>query len=311
MDASLELAAARVQGGCALAIGVFDGVHRGHAHLLHQVRETAQRLGVRSAAISFRNHPRTVLRVGGQTTYLTAVEERLRLLQACGVDYVAPLTFTKELSQRTAEQFMELLVQQLGMRALVAGPDFALGKGRGGTLPVLRGLGERMGYDVVTATPYERQGQVVSSTGIKALLAAGDVVKAADLLGRPFRITGPVVQGEHRGRALGFPTANIAVAPNVHLPGDGVYCTVAWVNERRMDSVSSIGVRPTFGGNLARTVETYVLDFNGDLYGKLVSIDLVQRLRPELRFAAVGELIEQMGRDVDAARHVLAGEARP
>ncbi len=311
MDASQELAAARVRGGCALAIGVFDGVHRGHAHLLQQVRETARGLGVRAAAVTFRNHPRTVLRAGDPTAYLTPLEDRLRLLQACQLDHVVPLTFTKELSLLTAEQFMEMLAQQVGMRALVAGPDFALGKGRGGTFPVLRGLGLRLGYEVVSAAPYERQGQVVSSTGIKALLSAGDVVKAADLLGRHYRITGPVAKGEQRGRALGVPTANIAVAPDAHLPGDGVYCTVAWVNARRMDSVTSIGGRPTCGGNLTRTVETYVLDFDGDLYGKPVSVDLVQRLRPELRFAAVGELIEQMGRDVDAARHVLAGEARP
>lgn len=310
MDVVQELAVARVQGGCALVIGVFDGVHRGHAHLLQQARETAARLGVRSGVITFRNHPRTVLQAGDPATYLTPVNERIRLLQACGVDHVVPITFTKDLSQLTAEQFIELLVQQLGMKALVAGPDFALGKGRSGTIPVLRGLGQHMGYEVVTAAAYERQGQTVSTTGIKALLTEGDVAKAVDLLGRPYRLTGPVVKGEHRGRALGFPTANIAVAEDAHLPADGVYCTVAWVNARRMDSVTSIGVRPTFGGNLARTVETYVLDFDGDLYGKPLSIDLVQRLRPELRFDAVGELIVQMGRDVEAARQVLAQEAR-
>ena len=306
MQPTEELASTKVQGGSALTIGVFDGVHIGHRYLLEQVKASARRRGLASAVITFRNHPRTVLAPGEPVAYICSLTERLELLRTTGVDHVVPLTFTKELSQYSPRQFVELLTSCLGMKGLLVGPDFALGKGRAGTAAVLEELGRDLGYTVATVLPFDHQGQVVSATAIRRCLAAGDMELAATFLGRPPSLSGPVVVGDRRGRSLGFPTANIGVAPDIVLPADGIYCTVATAGGRSYDSVSSIGVRPTFGESL-RTVETYIMDFSDDLYGQHLKIDLLKRLRDEKRFSGVDELVAQMKLDVETAREVLAG----
>ena len=308
MDAIEELAAARISSDTALTIGVFDGVHLGHRYLVDRVRSEAGARGLESAVLTFRNHPVSVLAPDRPVAYLSSLDERLELLQGSGVDHVVPLTFTRELSQLTAPEFVALLVEHLRMRVLLTGPDFAMGKGRGGTVPVLTRLGEEMGYEVVSVGPMAHEGKTVSTTAIKELLKEGDVARAAGLLGRPHRLTGPVVLGDQRGRGLGFPTANLDVPAGIVQPADGIYATLAWIDGERRESVSSIGVRPTFG-ELAHTVETFVLDFDQDLYGKTVSIELVQRLRAEESFETVDALVAQMHRDVDASRAVLAGKA--
>ena len=195
------------------------------------------------------------------------------------------------------------------MRHLVAGPDFALGKGRAGTLDVLRGLGAELGFEVTEADPSVAGGVRVSSTETRRRLTEGAVDQAAELLGRPFRLTGEVVQGDQRGRALGYPTANLKIAPHMALPADGIYATLAHVGGRVLPSATSVGVRPTFEV-AGRTVEAFILDFDEDIYGVEVSIDFVERIRPELQFDSVEALIERMDQDVEQARGILAAEAR-
>ncbi len=300
-----ELEAVRPGRDTVATIGVFDGVHLGHRHLLEQVKAMAARRGLASAVVTFRNHPLTVLAPHVPVTYLCPVDRRLDLLRQAGIDHAIPLTFTRELSQRTAREFVTALAQGVRMRCLLCGPDFALGKGREGTVPVLTALGRETGFEVALVEPHVAGGRVVSSTAIREALARGDVRTAAELLGRSYSLTGPVVVGDRRGHALGFPTANMDVPSDMALPADGIYCTVASLEGRRLDAVTSIGVRPTFGGE-RRTIETFILDFEDDLYGKTLTIDLIERLRPEERFATVEALIAQMKRDVEVARGVLA-----
>ena len=291
----------------AVTIGVFDGVHRGHLGLLAQLRAAAAR-ELATAVVTFKNHPLTVLRPEIDVTYLMPFERRLELLEAAGVDRVVPIDFTQEISQLTAREFVTALRDRLSMRHLVAGPDFALGKGRAGTLDVLRGLGAELGFEVTEADPSVAGGVRVSSTETRRRLTEGTVDQAAELLGRPFRLTGEVVQGDQRGRALGYPTANLKIAPHMALPADGIYATLAHVGGRVLPSATSVGVRPTFEV-AGRTVETFILDFDEDLYGAEVSIDFVERIRPELQFDSVEALIERMDQDVEQARGILAAEA--
>ena len=291
----------------AVTIGVFDGVHRGHLGLLAQLRAAAAS-GLATAVVTFRNHPLTVLRPEIDVTYLMPFERRLELLEGADVDHVVPIDFTHELSQLSAREFVTLLRDRLSMRHLVAGPDFALGKGRAGTLDVLRGLGADLGFEVTEADPSVAGGVRVSSTETRKRLAEGAVGDAAELLGRPFRLTGEVVKGDQRGRALGFPTANLKIAPQMALPADGIYATLAHVGGRALASATSIGVRPTFE-TAGRTVEAFILDFDEDIYGAEVSIDFIERIRPEARFDSVEALIEQMDKDVEQCRGILAAEA--
>ena len=293
----------------AVTIGVFDGVHRGHLGLLAQLRSAAAARGLGTAVVTFKNHPLTVLRPEVDVTYLMPFERRLELLEAAKVDRVVPIDFTREVSQLTAREFVTALHDRLAMRHLVAGPDFALGKGRAGTLDVLRGLGAEIGFEVTEADPSVAGGVRVSSTETRRRLTEGAVGQAAELLGRPFRLTGEVVKGDQRGRALGFPTANIKTPPHMALPADGIYATFALVGGRVLPSATNIGVVPTFEV-AGRTVETFIFDFDEDIYGAEVSIDFVERIRPELQFDSVEALIEQMDRDVEQVRGILAAEAR-
>lgn len=292
----------------AITIGVFDGVHRGHLGLLAQLRAAAGG-DLATAVVTFKNHPLTVLRPEIDVTYLMPFERRLELLEAADVDHVVPIDFTHEISQLTAREFVTALRDRLSMRHLVAGPDFALGKGRAGTLGVLRDLGGEIGFEVTEADPSVAGDVRVSSTETRHCLTEGAVDRAAELLGRPFRLTGEVVKGDQRGRALGFPTANLKIAPQMALPADGIYATLAHAGGRVLPSATSVGVRPTFEV-AGRTVETFILDFDEDLYGTEVSIDFIERIRPELQFDSVDALIEQMDRDVEQARGILAAEAR-
>ena len=299
-----DLEAVRPAKDTALTIGVFDGVHLGHKHLIGQVR-AAESGGLASAVVTFRNHPRTVLNPEVQFPYLCPLPERLALLRATGVDHVVPLTFTKELSQYTARQFAEMLVTSLRMRLLIVGPDFALGKGREGTVPVLQGIGKELGFRVETASAFLHKGAIVSSTAVRKALAEVDVQQAAELLGRTYVVTGTVVVGDRRGRTIGFPTANVKSDPELAIPGDGVYSTIAVVGGRRYGAATNIGVRPTFGHN-ARTFETFIMDFSGDIYGKEITIEFLARIRPEMKFASIESLVAQMRKDVEQSRALTA-----
>ena len=305
-----ELERLKPSGPTLVTIGVFDGVHRGHQHLLAHLRAESLRLGHRSAVVTFRNHPLTVLRPEVRVPQITTVEDRLCLLKAQGIDLLAPLTFDLKLSTLSARDFVGLLREALLMRGLVVGPDFALGYRREGTIPVLRELGAEMGFTVTALGVMEEDGRPVRSTLVRESVAAGDLSGAAHLLGRPYAVPGRVERGDGRGRGLGFPTANLDVDPALLLPPDGVYATWLTIGDAHHRSATSIGLRPTFGGT-NRTIETYVLDFTGGLYGEEVRLTFASRLRDELRFDSAETLVTQMRQDVVEARAVLGVGAPP
>jgi riboflavin kinase/FMN adenylyltransferase len=297
-----ELSRVAPPGPCAVTIGVFDGVHRGHQHLVKILLENARDEQLSPVAVTFNPHPRSVLRPGMAITYLTSLEERVEQLQALGLDAVAVLPFTSELAQLSPGDFLRMLVDELHMKLLVVGPDFALGRNRAGTIGVMRQEGERLGFRVEVAPLLDDAGEKVGSSSIRRALSDGDLALVARLLGRPFSLRGPIVEGDRRGRTLGFPTANIAVGIDHALPAYGIYVTRAHLREDTYQSCTSIGIRPTFDVELRPTVETYLLDFDADIYGQELRIELLHRLRGEVRFDSAEQLIEQMHRDIRDTR---------
>jgi riboflavin kinase/FMN adenylyltransferase len=290
-----------------LTIGAFDGVHRGHQYLIGQLLQKARRTNRLAGLITFHPHPSAVLSPGNPTRYITTPGEKAALLERLGLDIVAILPFNQEMVQTSARRFIEMVSRQLRMTELWVGKDFALGYGREGTLEVLRALGQEEGFSVETITPLVWRGEIISSTRIRALLFRGQVHKAAELLGRYPSLAGEVVQGAQRGRCLGFPTANLEVRAERAVPANGVYAVYAILGEERYQGLANVGVRPTFD-NGERTVETYILDFEADIYGCDLVVEFVQRLRPEKRFTDIKELIAQIERDIVEARGILAVE---
>ena len=304
MNLRQQLAEAAPERGTVLTIGVFDGVHRGHCHLLRRLIDAAQPEWM-PAAITFRNHPATVLRPDFQVNYITTPEAKVNLLKAQGVELVIPLEFTRDLSQMDAGDFTRALVDVLQLKGLVIGPDFALGKDRQGNEEFLRRTGQELGFWVETVEPLIIDGAAVRSRRIRQTITDGDLTAGNKLLGREFHLSGEVVQGDQRGRELGFPTANLAVKEGMVVPGDGIYATWAIVNGQRLPSATSIGIRPTFGLT-QRLVETYIFEFNEDLYGKTLGVEFVEKLRDQEAFASVEALIDQVNQDVADARKSLA-----
>ncbi len=293
----------------AVTIGKFDGVHRGHQHLIARLIERARDEGLASVVIVLYPNPSTVLQPGSAVTYLTSLEERLELLRRLGPDSVGILPFTSELAQLSARDFGALLAEELSMRLLFVGPDFALGRNREGTVGALRKIGGDLGFRVETADLLARDGQKIGSSAVRQALAAGDAEEVARLLGRPFSLEGPVVAGAHRGAGLGFPTANIAIGRDRALPAFGVYVSRAFIRETEHQSCTNIGVRPTFDSEPRPTVEAFLLDFDDDIYGQEVRIDLLHRLRDELKFDSADELVAQMKRDIIDTREYFRGKA--
>jgi riboflavin kinase/FMN adenylyltransferase len=300
---------ARVAPGAetAVTVGVFDGVHRGHLYLLDRLQERARTLGLVSGVVTLHPAPFQVLHPKEPAAYLCSLEERIELLRNAGIDFVAPVTFTSELAQLSARDFVQVLVEELRVRFMLEGPDHALGRGREGTVAVLNELGREMGYQLEVLEAFTEGGLVVSSTAVRSALGEGDMRRVAELLGRPFSLRGPVVEGARRGKSIGFPTANIAIGADRALPPFGVYVARAYLGEGRYKAVTNIGRRPTFDRG-ERTIEVYLLEYQGaDFYGHDLHIDLVERLRPEKRFASADELRAQIQRDV-AAVQVALGE---
>jgi len=287
-----------------LTVGVFDGVHLGHQHLIKRLNKQAAERRLQSGVVTFRGHPQEVLYPQIELTFLTTIEERIGLIQNLGVELIATIPFTPEIAQLSARQFISLLKEQAKMQGLVIGPDFALGRGREGNATVLKALGQELGFTVTSVTQLTVAGQVVSSTLIREALSRGDMKQVTRLLGRHFTLSGVVVTGSKRGKSLGFPTANIAPEPGRALPPDGVYVTWAEVDNELYRAATNIGVRPTFNGG-ERMIEAYVLDFNGDLYGRKVALQFIERIRDEIHFATTEELQRQIDSDVERARALL------
>jgi riboflavin kinase/FMN adenylyltransferase len=272
----------------AVAVGTFDGVHRGHRAVLAAVEAT----GLAPTVITFDPHPRVAF--GNRVDLLTTLERRLELLSGVGVETTLVAAFVPELQRLTPEEFVDEYLRALGAEVVVAGEDFRFGVHRSGDLSTL----ERLGLEVVIAPEVDG----VSSTAIRAALVDGDVGSAARMLGRPFELDGTVVPGDQRGGTLGYPTANLSIDPQLACPSYGIYAGAALGHRTAV----SIGTNPHYGGT-ERRIEPYLLDFDGDLYGKRILLELWERLRDEAVFDSEEELVAQIARDVEAAR----GATRP
>ena len=297
-----ELKASVTPGEHALAIGVFDGVHRGHQMLIGRMLDEARARNLTGGVITFHPHPLTVVRPEIKISYLESLERRVELLSNLGVDFVSVLQFTSELQQVSAADFSRILVEEAGLRLLVVGEDFRLGRGGEGTVEVLTALGEELGFQVLPVPLLGDGSDRVSSTRVREALAAGEMESVGELLGRSFFLRGPVLHGDERGRQIGFPTLNIGVSADRWLPPNGVYVTRAHVAGREFQACTNIGIRPTFEGDHSRLVETHLLDFEGDLYGQLATVELLHRLRSEQKFNGIDELTAQIQRDLVATR---------
>ncbi|MCX6046012.1 MAG: bifunctional riboflavin kinase/FAD synthetase [Chloroflexi bacterium] len=317
-----------------LTIGNFDGLHRGHQALLRQIQQLAAQASLTSAKpiltglITFDPHPLAILRPEQPLQLLTTPRERLMQAAALGIDIGVIQTFTTEIARLDAEDFMRLLKQHLGMTALIVGPDFALGRNRGGDLNTLQALSKELDYTLHIVEPVAWSGKPVRSSIVRQALQQGEVTEATELLGRYYALTGEVVQGDQRGRQIGIPTANVQAPTHKLLPANGVYATrtlvqAGYQNEAGDDlrdeigvvpyiynSVTNLGVRPTVDG-VHHRIETHLLDFptagqSANLYGRYVTVEFVARLRGEQRFANLAELVAQIQTDIAQARHILS-----
>ena len=296
-----SLAEVRERRPTVLAIGVFDGLHRGHQQLLQQMLAAAQAIEARVAVLTFFPHPAEVIRGAAERYYLTTPEERTRLLAAQGIELLITHPFDHTIRQTRAADFMQQLCAALDLRQLWGG-HFSIGYQREGTFEYLSDLGARLGFSVQRVTDLMwLDGERVSSSRIRRGLQAGEMADVTACLGRLFGLSGEVVAGRRLGQTLGFPTANLRVWERQMLPAHGVYATYAWVGDQRYTAATNVGVRPTVDG-YHLTVEAHLLDFSGDLYAQPLRLEFVQRLRPELKFASLDALKAQISADIAAIR---------
>jgi riboflavin kinase/FMN adenylyltransferase len=304
MQVEKELAELSPKKDMLLTIGVFDGVHLGHKHLISQLTANAKQQNLLSGVVTFHQHPQEILSPQTKLPFLTDIAKRMALLKNEGVDAIIPLSFTDELVQLNASRFLNLLKKHLRMCGLVVGPDFALGRNREGNIDNIRSLGQDMDFSVTIISPAVIDNEVVSSTAIRDSLADGDMKKAFKLTGRPFSLNGNIISGEGRGAKLGFPTANLDINHQQALPADGVYATWAYIDNQAYPSMTNIGRRPTFPGS-ERTVEVLLLDYHNNLYGRELKIDIIERLRSEIQFDTANELKKQIAKDIKRGRAIL------
>jgi riboflavin kinase/FMN adenylyltransferase len=298
-----------------VTIGAYDGVHLGHRAVIAECRRRAAAAGgLATAVVTFDRHPATVVRPESAPLVLTDLDQKLELLAGTGADYTLVITFDEARSKESAEEFVtEVVVGCLNARVVVVGADFHFGHRRRGNVALLREMGADLGFEVVgldlVGTTGEAAGEAeqVSSTTIRRALAAGDLDTANRLLGRPHEIRGSVVGGDQRGRSWDFPTANVGVPDGIQLPADGIYaCWYERPDGEVHPAAVSLGRRPTiYEDQPYRLLEAHLLDFAGDLYGEAARVRFVSRLRGEVRFDSVDDLVAQIGRDVDAARRIL------
>ncbi|WP_432359264.1 bifunctional riboflavin kinase/FAD synthetase [Sporosarcina sp. UB5] len=296
------------KGPYSLAIGFFDGLHKGHQTVINEAKSKAEQLGIRSAVMTFDPHPSYLFGKGKEKVgYITNYPEKSRLLEEMGIDALFIVTFDRNLASLLPEQFVEIFIKQLGVKHVTAGFDFTFGSKGAGTMAQMAALSNGE-YGTTVIEKVTDSNEKISSTRIRNLLSEGEVEKTAFLLGRPFRTIGTVIDGEKRGRLLGFPTANISIDEETILPANGVYAVLFSVDGKSYKGVCNVGVKPTFHdpGKMKPSVEVHVLDFNSDLYGKEVTVDWIARIRAEQKFNSVDELIEQIKKDKETARQLLA-----
>jgi riboflavin kinase/FMN adenylyltransferase len=290
--------------GVVIALGTFDGVHLGHQVVIRRAVEEGRKRGLRVGAVTFDPHPQAVLRPGSELKLLTTLEVREEILLACGVDEVHVMRFDENLSKKTPEEFVrEVLVGKFKAAVVVVGENFRFGHKASGNIEDLRRHMRETGGEAYAVPIYACLGESINSTKIRALVAGGEVREAARLLGRPYSLRGKVVVGDKRGRVIGFPTANVLLDACSLVPGRGVYVGHVWAEAERYGACTNVGVAPTFDQRDSR-VEAHLLDYQGDLYGRVVEVTFIERLRPEKRFFGADELKEQIARDIVEARRI-------
>lgn len=296
--------------GCAVTIGVYDGVHLGHQAVINATQEEAKRLDLPTAVVTFDRHPATLLRPESAPRLLTSLDQKLELLEAAGVEATFVVHFDEARAREEAEAFVAgVLVERLGARSVVVGEDFHFGHQRRGNVALLRELGRVHGFEVhgLSLLQLTQGTEPVSSTAIRRVLAGGDVAAAARMLGRNYEMRGTVVEGDHRGRQIGFPTANIPVPRAMAIPADAVYA--GWYIEHdgtRHPAAINLGRRPTFYEHADTSLlEAHLLDFEGGLYHELARVEFVDLLRSEMRFESVEALVAQLEIDIATTRQVL------
>ncbi len=289
-------------GPCCVAIGTFDGVHLGHQALVRSAIARARMLGFPAAVLTFDKHPMEVLDPPRAPTLLTTPTQREIMMEGLGVDALVVVAFDEGLRNLSPEEFCQVvLVDGLHAQSVHVGEGFAFGRGRAGTLQVLRLIGSRLGFLVHVEPLVVVDGSPVSSSRVREALLSGEVEAAASMLGRPYALAGTVQRGAGMGRKLGFPTVNLGIPPRQTLPADGVYATVVRGADFQLPGACSIGTRPTVGGE-DRVFEVYILDFSGNLYGLQLEVEFLHRLRDQVRYRTLDELVQQMHADVELTR---------
>ena len=294
--------------GAVVTIGNFDGIHLGHKQIFARMVEDAQNNGGKTVVITFDPHPKKIIHPERRPFFLlTTVEEKLRLIEACGIDAVILIEFTMAFARTTAEEFVrDILWKKLHLRKIFIGYDYKFGRDKGGNADYLAGYGEKLGFEVAQVDAVRIGEKVSSSTGIRLAILDGNVRLVSQMLGRYYDISGKVVEGYRRGTGMGFPTANIQSEKVI--PKRGVYVIFALIEGTRYEGVLNIGYNPTFGNN-DLTVEGHLFNFQGDIYGKKVTIFFVERLRDEMKFSGPEELTVQIQRDIARGKEILATEA--
>jgi riboflavin kinase/FMN adenylyltransferase len=288
-----------------LTIGVFDGVHSGHKYLLAKLIEQSNNNKLISGVITFKQHPHTLFNPQSSPPLLTNLTQKTKLIMDAGIQSIIALTFTNEIAQTEARQFIYLLQKHLKMHNLILGPDFTLGRNQEGNIDFLRLLEKDMDFTLTLVPHLKIDGEIVSSTAIRDALSKGDIGKANRMLGRPFSIEGGVISGNRRGIELGFPTANLKIEAECAIPSDGIYATWAYVDKQRYPSVTNIGKRPSFDNN-DKTIEVYIMGFNDNLYHQQLKIDIIEKLRSERKFITTDALRRQIADDVEKANVLLS-----
>jgi riboflavin kinase/FMN adenylyltransferase len=289
-----------------LTVGVFDGVHRGHRKIIHKLVKDAHANNANAVVLTFEPHPASVL-TGKEIHCLTTPDERADLFGSLGVDTVITQRFTPDLSTVPAHEYMSRLKTHLGLNHLLIGYDFALGKGREGNAPRLKEIGSELGYTVEVAPALSDESGVISSTEIRKLVSIGNMGEAAKLLGYPYRMSGEIIRGAGRGKKISFPTANVDYATQKVAPPNGIYACWAQLGNERFMAATNIGFNPTFTPERQTpSLEAYLLDFDRDIYGEVLTLEFVARLREEIRYTTVEALIDQIHDDVNQTRAILS-----
>ncbi len=306
MDLKKQLSKKQVDGNSILTIGVFDGIHLGHLHLIEKLIQIADQKKYLSGIITFINHPAEILNPQFNPSFIMDPNEKISALEETGVDYVIPIMFNHSISNMSAISFIDDLQNSLHMKGLVIGPDFAMGKNREASASKLEELGISKKFSTEVIPLQDINGIPLRSTSVREFLFSGDIENASKVLGRNFEVSGIVIHGKGRGHKLGYPTANLKIPTKIVTPGNGIYATFAYINNKKFMSATSIGANPTFKGN-NKTVETYILDFDNDIYDKTINIEFIKKLRDEIKFLSAENLVIQMDKDIIKTEKILSG----